>query len=100
LAQTNTERINDLVRDVAILGTRVDERSSRFETTDDRQQTAIDALELLVEQLQLRLAAVEGRNVATEERCRNLEKLSDRSWQGWLALIGAGLALLVAFLKN
>jgi hypothetical protein len=29
-----------------------------------------------------------------------LEKLADRHWQVWLAIIGAGLALLVALLKK
>lgn len=52
------------------------------------------------EQLQLRLAELSTKLAALEETSRMLEKLSDRGWQGWLALIGAGLALLVAFLKR
>ena len=52
------------------------------------------------EQLQNKIVELSSRLATTEEKCRMLEKLSDRGWQGWLALIGAGLALLVAFLKR
>jgi hypothetical protein len=31
---------------------------------------------------------------------RLLQKLSDRGWQGWLALVGAAVALLVALIKK
>ena len=52
------------------------------------------------EQLQNKIVDLSSRLAATEEKSRMLEKLSDRGWQGWLALIGAGLALLVALLKR
>ena len=52
------------------------------------------------DQLQAKFAEQAAKNAAMEEKIRMLEKLSDRGWQGWLALIGAGLALLVAFLKR
>ena len=52
------------------------------------------------EQMQIKIVELSSRLATTEEKCRMLEKLSDRGWQGWLALIGAGLALLVAFLKR
>ncbi|HXD88168.1 MAG TPA: hypothetical protein VN641_16895 [Urbifossiella sp.] len=47
-----------------------------------------------------RLAAYESKNAALEERCQALQKLSDRGWQGWLALVGAAVALLVALIKK
>jgi hypothetical protein len=35
-----------------------------------------------------------------EQRCAALEKHSDRSWQVWLALLGALVALLIAIFKK
>jgi len=50
--------------------------------------------------LQNKQAEMAAKTAVVEERCRALEKHSDRSWQVWLALTGAGLALLVALLKK
>jgi DNA repair exonuclease SbcCD ATPase subunit len=67
-------------------------QASLKELSREQQQTATKQAE--------RLAAVEAKNASLDERCQALQKLSDRGWQIWLALIGAGLALLVAFLKK
>lgn len=50
--------------------------------------------------LQQKLAELMSKVATIEERSRALEKLSDRGWQVWLALVGAGLALLVALLRK
>lgn len=47
-----------------------------------------------------RVRGLEIKTVDLEGRVKALEKGTDRNWQVWLALIGAGLALLVAFLKK
>lgn len=50
--------------------------------------------------LRNRVVDLTAKNAASEERLRTLEKLSDRSWQIWLAFIVTGLAVLAAFFKK
>ncbi|MEO2089381.1 MAG: hypothetical protein ABGY75_07780 [Gemmataceae bacterium] len=53
-----------------------------------------------VEKIEERVRVGEIKLTDLEGRVKALEKGTDRNWQVWLALIGAGLALLVAFLKK
>jgi hypothetical protein len=98
--QTNSDRINDRVQKVAILGTKLDERSAQSAKDHEHLREELASTRIELRQAVDRIVAVEARNAVLEERCQALQKLSDRGWQIWLALIGAGLALLVAFLKK
>ena len=100
MSQTNTDRINDLVKEVAILGTKLDERSAQSSKDNEKILSELASTRDELKQTLDRVAALEAKNATLEERCQALQKLSDRGWQGWLALIGAGLALLVALLKK
>jgi DNA repair exonuclease SbcCD ATPase subunit len=53
-----------------------------------------------VEKIEERVRVGELKLTDLEGRVKALEKGTDRNWQVWLALIGAGLALIVAFLKK
>lgn len=93
MAQTNTDRINALSREVAEISTRLNERANLYESADLAQRQDIQRLEGTVELLLQRITSL-------EERCKSLEKHSDRSWQIWLALLGSLLAIIVAFAKK
>lgn len=60
----------------------------------------LDELKDEMAELQERVRVGEIKLTDLEGRVKALEKGTDRNWQVWLALIGAGLALLVAFLKK
>ncbi len=91
--QTNTDRINELSTHLTTLGVQLNERSQVFQEADRVQSADIKALEKQTEALLQRTSAM-------EQRCSALEKHSDRSWQIWLALLAAGLALLVSIVKK
>ncbi len=95
-------------------GERIDELTKRLDAIalalEGVRTTVVIEIEHLEENLkrhqselkdfqQLQLRTTE-RLAIVEQRCVALEKVSDRHWQVWLALAGAGLALLVAFLKK
>lgn len=100
MAQTNTDRINDLMKDVAILGAKYDERWAQALKENQQAHRELEAVRVELKELLKRLSALEAKNASLEERCQALQKLSDRGWQGWLALIGAGLAIIVALIKK
>jgi len=54
----------------------------------------------LQEQSAAKLSELTAKLAALEERCKSLETGSSRNWQVWLALLAAGIALLVSFLKK
>ncbi len=91
--KTNTDHILDLQKQVEQLTTRLDERSDRFKNADEEQRADIKALEKTAE-------ALLQRTTALEQRCAALEKGGDRAWQVWLALGGAGLAVLISLVKK
>lgn len=91
--KTNTERIVELLQRVEQLGTKLDERSETFRDADGDQQANVKALEKANEALIQRIAVL-------EEKCANLQRGSDRAWQVWLALIGAGLSLVISLVKK
>ena len=56
--------------------------------------------ERLNEQLQTKLSDALSKLAAVEQRCVSLEKHTDRTWQVWLALIVAGIGLVVSLVKK
>ena len=90
---TNSEKIDDLLRRMTQIETRLEER-----TTQTRRE--LDALQSVVAETEESLVQLVTRSISLEERIKSLEKHSDRTWQVWLALGAAITALLVAFLKK
>lgn len=90
MAKSPSERINDLTHHV----------TGQFPVFQHRLNELQTQVEALGERLRSLELSASQRIASVEERTRQLEKLSDRGWQVWLALIAAGLALLVAFLKH
>lgn len=86
MAKTNTEKIEELstlvTRELPIINYQLGELQRTVQRLADQ-----------VNDLNRRLATV-------EQRCTTLEKHSDRTWQVWLALLVAGVGLLVSLLKK
>jgi uncharacterized protein YoxC len=66
----------------------------------DQLQALIKDIQATIKELNLSSSKLAERVAALEQRCAALEKVADRSWQVWLAIIGAGVALFVAHLKR
>ncbi|HET6572681.1 MAG TPA: hypothetical protein VFG68_03690 [Fimbriiglobus sp.] len=93
MAKTNTEKIEELSARIAepfpLINYQLGELKKDIEELKQLAQKLTDS----THETNRRLAAVEQRSSA-------LEKHSDRTWQVWLALLGALLALAVAFFKK
>jgi predicted nuclease with TOPRIM domain len=93
MAKTNTEKIEELSTLVSgqlpLLKHQMEE--ARRENSELKQ--SVQRLTDQVNDLNRRLTTV-------EQRCTTLEKHSDRTWQVWLALLVAGIGLLVSLLKK
>lgn len=90
---TNTQKIDELTR-------RVGEHIPLAEFRLDQQHQETEGVKQRVKVLEDKEPVVLQRMAALEERCKSLEKNSDRTWQVWLALISAGVALVVSLLKK
>jgi hypothetical protein len=104
VAKTQGERIEELARTVEELARKHDRLAAITEQqithlAEGMKEVQAAVKDVAKDQQQTAMKSTE-RTAAVEQRCTALEKLSDRGWQGWLALIGAGLALLVALLKK
>ena len=66
----------------------------------DELRLVLKRLESAIDKLQDKQNELSTKTAALEAQVKSLEKISDRHWQVWLALGGAGLALLVAFIKK
>ena len=89
MAKSPTEQIQELKASLAELDASLQVLTERVENV----KQDVEHLNRRNDELLTKLATL-------EERCLALQKLSDRGWQTWLALIGAGLAILVAFRKK
>jgi len=77
-------------------GLRLDQAEKRLDellTADEKQRAEIA-------ELRSKLSSSESRIAVLEERARQLEKLSDRSWQFWLAILAASVAILLSIFKK
>ena len=98
--RNNTDKINDLAREVAVLGAKSDERAANAVIAETLARERMASTEEELKEMREKHAIVEAKLAATEERCRSLEKNSDRGWQFWLAILAAGVAILIALLKK
>lgn len=57
-------------------------------------------IQVIIKDLQLVGPKLAERVATLEQRCAALEKVSDRGWQVWLALLGALLALAVTLFRK
>jgi hypothetical protein len=93
VAKTNTEKIEELTARVAeqfpLINYQLGELKRDIDEIKQSVQKSIDS----ANDFNSRLSAL-------EQRCAALEKHSDRTWQVWLALLGALLALAVALFKK
>lgn len=98
--QVNAERINELIVLFQNLGNKLDQLGATTEKDYGRIEDAVRDLGELLDTL--KNDSNERRETAGrhDERIKTLEKRDDRKWQVWLAIGGAGLALLVALLKK
>ncbi len=91
------ERLNSRVDDLALAIERL-ETSSGIEIGQLKE--LLKDIQATIKEMNLSQSKLAERVATLEQRCTALEKVADRSWQGWLAIIAAGLALLVALLKR
>ncbi len=68
-------------------------RTANIRTTVGKFETTFTKLQDKVTELAVALAKL-------EQRCAALEKHTDRTWQVWLALIAAGVAVIVSLVKK
>jgi chromosome segregation ATPase len=96
-AKTNSDKIDDLVRDQAALSGAVKSDFARFEKQQDRHTAQIDKLQDTCTQILARLAAI-------EQRLANVEKMVDeiraRRWQFYLILVGWLVTLVGFFIRR
>jgi hypothetical protein len=87
------EKLRELEREVARQKTSSGVVRSRYEQllSDSKEREA---------KLQSQILDLTSKLAGLEEKARMLEKLSDRGWQVWIAIFGAGLALLISLLKH
>ena len=98
--KTDGEKIDDLMERVAKIGTALDQRSAQFIDADERLRTEVTGLRDDLRRMTERNAALESRLAVVEQRCAALEKQTDRTSQVWLALIVAGVGLVVSLVKK
>jgi hypothetical protein len=106
IAQLN-ERVEELLKRVHELEklfeaarVLVEFRAKTFEGQLADRVKSEEQLQRRVDELQQKVNDQAAKNAALEEKTRHLEKLSDRTWQVWLALLVAFLGLIVAYLKK
>ena len=92
--KTDGEKIDDLMEKVTRIAATFEERSARSEKENEQLRAELAASREETRRVLDRLAAVEARGAATEERSKAQEKQSDRGWQMWLAALGFGFGLL------
>lgn len=90
---TNTEKIEQLIPKVIKLETLLEEKADRLGHEISLLREDFRRVQQLCDTHVQKLAAL-------EERCKSLETGATRNWQVWLALLAAGIALLVSFLKK
>lgn len=98
--KTDGEKVDDLTNQFNRLSAAMEERSRQFLLTQEQLRAEIATLRDDIKRLTDRNAATEAKNAALEERCKALEKGTDRNWQFWLALLAAGVAIVIAVVKR
>lgn len=104
MAKTQGQQIDDLARAVHEL----DKEHARLVTFVETQFGMILDTQRATtgEVKELRTVQTDGftkqaeRLAAHDEKLAALQRTADRNWQGWLALIGAGVAIVVAVLRK
>lgn len=87
------ERVNELTIKVEVL-------SASVEKNEELNASLMQSHEKTLFDLQSKLLDVLTKNAVLEQRCLSLETTATRTWQVWLALIVAGIGLVVAFVKK
>lgn len=98
--KTDGEKVDELVREVVQMKATAAAREEQAKLDEARYRAELADLRAESRRLADRQAATEAKNAALEQRLAAGEKHDDRTWQAWLALIGAGVAVLVALLKK
>lgn len=98
--KTDGQKVDDLTERVVRLETAFTHRSEKADEAAEQFRAELADLRAEVRRVADRQAAADGKQAATDQRCTALEKRADRAWQVWLAVVAAGLALLVALLKK
>jgi ElaB/YqjD/DUF883 family membrane-anchored ribosome-binding protein len=98
--KTDGQKVDELTERVARLEAVFEVRSAQAAGEYQHVLAEFADLRSEVRRVLDRQAATDAKQTATDHRCAALEKQGDRNWQAWLALVGAGLALLVALLKK
>jgi hypothetical protein len=97
---TLTERFEELTERVRVQEASLDRQRVATELAVEHLERQLADRARVAEQLQARVAELMAKNATLDEKCRTLEKHSDRTWQVWLALLVAGVGLLVSLLKK
>jgi len=96
---TLTQRVEGLEERLNDLDSELDDLRAINDVLISKLEDEIETRTKFNELLQSKHVESAVKVATLEEKSRMLEKLSDRGWQIWLALIGAALALLVALFK-
>jgi hypothetical protein len=97
---TLTERLEGLMERVQTLEAALNRQQAIAESAVKYLEKQLVDRARAEEQLHNKFAELTAKNAALDEKCRTLEKHSDRTWQVWLALLVAGVGLLVSLLKK
>lgn len=98
--RTNTERIDEVAKQLQeiTLQSRTQTEVSRIRT--EKLEDVAKEQQATLTKLQDKLNELAAGIAMLEQRCAALEKHTDRTWQIWLALVGAGLAILISLVKK
>ncbi len=100
---TNTERIDELRRDLAVVRESAIREELTLKITNIANAEKLSEARVAIEKIQEKLASLEVKLTELQGKIAALERSSDRSWQFVPLIISAVavlISLLVAFLKK
>lgn len=100
MARTQGDRLDELTKRVDSLALAIEGLRTASTVEIAHVRELLKDVQSVVKEVQTGQTKLTERTAALEQRCAALEKQADRGWQLWLALIGAGLALIVAIFKK
>ena len=100
MPKNHTDLIDELTKRVEANTLTIESLSTSHNLSTRNTEAGIADLKAMVKEIQTILNKQGERTATLESKCVTLEKHTDRTWQVWLALGAAIVALLVAFLKK
>jgi hypothetical protein len=95
-----TERVEELTKRVQDLEAVLDKLRELYELRLSNVEGLLAERSKADEQLIARVTELTAKLAAAEAQCKSLEKLSDRQWSLWLAVIGLAFGIVIALVKK